>query len=96
MLRLLNSSRGWQSGTTPVDDVRWALGRVRERWGSDVPVALVGHSLGGRAALLAATEPQVRSVVAMTCRRLAGGVPSKVMLAVTCRVPSRSIVPFAS
>jgi pimeloyl-ACP methyl ester carboxylesterase len=65
VLRLLNSARGWDTRTTPVDDVRWALARVAERWGPDLPVALVGHSLGGRAALLAAADPQVRSVVAM-------------------------------
>ncbi|MGG5258788.1 alpha/beta hydrolase [Phycicoccus avicenniae] len=63
--RLLNSARGWSERPTPVDDVRWALGRVRERFGDDVPVALVGHSLGGRAALLAAADPQVRSVVGL-------------------------------
>ncbi|HEU5038937.1 MAG TPA: alpha/beta fold hydrolase [Nocardioides sp.] len=62
--RLLNSTRGWDSTTTPVDDVRWALGRVRERYG-DLPVGLVGHSLGGRAALLAGGEDAVRCVVAL-------------------------------
>ena len=62
--RLLNSSRGWDSAHTPVDDVRWALGRVRERYG-DLPVALVGHSLGGRAALLAGGADGVRNVVAL-------------------------------
>ncbi len=62
--RLLNSSRGWDSAHTPVDDARWALGRVRERYG-DLPVALVGHSLGGRAALLAGGADGVRSVVAL-------------------------------
>lgn len=64
VLRLLNSSRGWSGRPTPVDDVRWALGQVRERFG-DLPVALVGHSLGGRVALLGATDPSVRSVVGL-------------------------------
>lgn len=63
--RLLNSHRGWDSRTTPVMDVAWALDRVAEQHGDDVPVALVGHSLGGRAALLAGAAPQVRSVVAL-------------------------------
>lgn len=63
--RLLNSVRGWDSHTTPADDVRWALAQVRARFGDAVPMALVGHSLGGRAALLTAGEPQVRSVVAL-------------------------------
>jgi alpha-beta hydrolase superfamily lysophospholipase len=62
--RLLNSARGWDATTTPVDDVRWALERMRERYG-DLPVGLVGHSLGGRAALLAGGDPAVRCVVAL-------------------------------
>ncbi|WP_460933026.1 alpha/beta fold hydrolase [Phycicoccus ginsengisoli] len=65
VFRLLNSARGWDAHTTPLDDVRWALGQVRERYGADLPVGLVGHSLGGRAALLAAGAAQVRSVVAL-------------------------------
>lgn len=65
VVRLLNSSRGWDSGHTPVDDVRWALDRLGERLGRDLPTCLVGHSLGGRAALLAADRPDVRSVVAL-------------------------------
>ncbi|CAM3810584.1 alpha/beta hydrolase [Nocardioides zeicaulis] len=62
--RLLNSHRGWDARTTPVMDVAWALERVREQHG-DLPVALVGHSLGGRAALLSAGDPAVRAVVAL-------------------------------
>ena len=62
--RLLNSHRGWDSTTTPVMDVAWALDRVEEAHGS-LPAALVGHSLGGRAALLAAGAPSVRSAVAL-------------------------------
>lgn len=62
--RLLNTHRGWDPHRTPVEDVRWALGELRERWG-DLPVALVGHSLGGRAALLAGSAPAVRCVVAL-------------------------------
>ncbi|MDO9380767.1 MAG: alpha/beta hydrolase [Nocardioidaceae bacterium] len=65
VLRLLNSARGWDSNRTPVDDVRWAVEQVGERFGPDLPVALVGHSLGGRAALLAGDAAPVRSVVAM-------------------------------
>ena len=44
VLRLLNTRRGWDTHTTPVDDVRWALGQVQERYG-DLPVGLV--SVGG-------------------------------------------------
>lgn len=64
VFRLLNSHRGWDPHHTPVDDVRWALREVRGRLG-DLPVGLVGHSLGGRAALLAGTADEVRSIVAL-------------------------------
>ena len=63
--RLLNSTRGWDVSHTPAQDAAWALDRLRERLGRDLPVALVGHSLGGRAAILAAEQPDVRSVVAL-------------------------------
>ena len=62
--RLLNSYRGWNSTHTPVDDVAWALGVIRERYAA-LPVGLVGHSLGGRAALLAGDQAGVRAVVAL-------------------------------
>ena len=62
--RLLNTHRGWDSRTTPVMDVAHALEQVTAQHGA-LPVALVGHSLGGRAALLAGNDPQVRSVVAL-------------------------------
>ena len=62
--RLLNSARGWDTGHTPVDDVRWALEQLRERTG-DLPTVLVGHSLGGRAALLAGDADPVVGVVAL-------------------------------
>ncbi len=65
VFRLLNSARGWNTRTTPVQDARWAIGEVVDRMGSDVPIGLVGHSLGGRAAILASGDPQVRAVVAL-------------------------------
>jgi pimeloyl-ACP methyl ester carboxylesterase len=46
-------------------DVRWSLDRIREEHGPDVPVVLVGHSMGGRAALRAGGDPQVRSICAL-------------------------------
>jgi alpha-beta hydrolase superfamily lysophospholipase len=64
VVRLLNSWRGWDSEHTPLDDAAWALEQVTERW-PGAPVALVGHSLGGRAALLAAADDAVRVVVAL-------------------------------
>jgi pimeloyl-ACP methyl ester carboxylesterase len=63
VFRLLNSTRGWDTRHTPVDDVHWALDRLRVRFGEDLPTCLVGHSLGGRAALLSADQPAVRSAV---------------------------------
>ncbi len=65
VLRLLNSRRGWDAHHTPVEDVHWALDEVANRLGSALPVVLAGHSLGGRAALLAAGRPQVRGAVAL-------------------------------
>ncbi|MBS2939213.1 alpha/beta hydrolase [Nocardioides sp. J2M5] len=63
--RLLNSHRGWDSRTTPVMDVARALERMQDLHG-DLPVALVGHSLGGRAALLASGgDLAVRAAVAL-------------------------------
>ena len=40
-------------------------GETGRRYGAQLPVCLIGHSLGGRAALLAAGEPAVRGVVAL-------------------------------
>jgi pimeloyl-ACP methyl ester carboxylesterase len=62
--RLLNSVRGWDAEHTPTNDVAWALAQVRASYGG-LPVCLVGHSLGGRAALMAAEQDGVRSVVAL-------------------------------
>jgi pimeloyl-ACP methyl ester carboxylesterase len=70
--RLLNSRRGWDDAHTPVQDVRWALEQVREELGADVPVVLVGHSLGGRAAVLAGDLPGVVGVVALAAYLLPG------------------------
>ena len=46
-------------------DVRWALDRIRDEHGSEVPVVLVGHSMGGRAVLRAGGDPQVAAVCAL-------------------------------
>ena len=63
--RLLNSHRGWDTEHTPVMDAVWALDRIAERHGGRLPTSLVGHSLGGRAALLAGAQPDVVGVVAL-------------------------------
>jgi pimeloyl-ACP methyl ester carboxylesterase len=65
VFRVLNSSRGWDAQHTPAADVAWALDEVAEEVGERLPASLVGHSLGGRAALLSAARPEVRSVVAL-------------------------------
>jgi dienelactone hydrolase len=46
-------------------DVRWSLDRIRAEHGSDVPIVLVGHSMGGRAVLRAGGEGQVGAVCAL-------------------------------
>jgi pimeloyl-ACP methyl ester carboxylesterase len=58
--------RGWNGGTTrsPVPDARWALDQVRAAYG-DVPVVLLGHSMGARTAIRVADDPNVRGVVAL-------------------------------
>ncbi|MFJ3235018.1 dienelactone hydrolase family protein [Streptomyces sp. NPDC086787] len=55
--------RGWNQGD-PVDDVLGALGELRQVYGA-VPVVLIGHSMGGRAALRASAHPQVQGVLAL-------------------------------
>ena len=65
VFRLLNSHRGWDEQQTPVDDAHWALTELANRFGGRLPASLVGHSLGGRAALLSGSHPDVVSVVAL-------------------------------
>ena len=57
--------RGW-NGTerSPVADVQWALDQVGRRLG-DVPVVLVGHSMGARAAIHVAGDRRVVAIVAL-------------------------------
>jgi pimeloyl-ACP methyl ester carboxylesterase len=57
--------RGW-NGTerSPVADAEWALDEVTDRHG-DVPVVLVGHSMGGRTAVHVAGHPRVVAVAAL-------------------------------
>ncbi|MEJ8667635.1 alpha/beta hydrolase [Streptomyces sp. MS1.AVA.1] len=62
---------GWNGhDADPVRDTRRAL-RELAALAEDVPVVLVGHSMGGRAALRAAVAPQVRAVLALApwCRK---------------------------
>lgn len=65
VFRLLNSVRGWDTHHTPADDVAWAMDQLRKRFGEGLPTCLVGHSLGGRAALVAGGLPDVHSIAAL-------------------------------
>ncbi len=57
--------RGWNApDLDPVHDVSWALGYAR-RHHPGASVILVGHSMGGRAALRAAGDPSVIAVCAL-------------------------------
>lgn len=56
--------RGWNGGTGPVADARWALEQVRREVG-EVPVVLVGHSMGARTSVHVADDPGVTGVVGL-------------------------------
>lgn len=57
--------RGWNGPQrSPVADVNSALDELTERFPA-VPIALVGHSMGGRTAIYTAAHDGVRSVVAL-------------------------------
>ena len=54
---------GWNGAAADAyADVRWALEQLRADHGTDVPIVLVGHSMGGRAALRAGGDPQVAAI----------------------------------
>jgi alpha-beta hydrolase superfamily lysophospholipase len=58
-------SVGWNGdGADQIADARWALARVRVELG-DIPVVVLGHSMGGRTACRVADDPRVRGVVAL-------------------------------
>ena len=65
VMQLRYRVRGW-NGTemSPVADAQWALQQVRTSHG-DVPVVLVGHSMGGRTAIRVAGHESVRGVAAL-------------------------------
>ncbi|MDO7869097.1 alpha/beta hydrolase [Nocardioides jiangxiensis] len=57
--------RGWNDPArpSPLADARWALETVRREL--DLPVALLGHSMGARTAVHVADDPSVRGVVGL-------------------------------
>lgn len=56
---------GWNGARADAAmDARWALDEVGRRYG-DLPVVLVGHSMGGRAVVRVAGHPSVRAVCAL-------------------------------
>lgn len=61
--RLHYRFRGWNAPeASPVVDARWALSEVHRRHG-DIPVVLLGHSMGGRVAVNVADDSAVRTIV---------------------------------
>ena len=62
------SVRGWNAGLgpepSPVPDARWALDQVRAAH-ADLPVVLLGHSMGARTAVHVADDPAVVGVTAL-------------------------------
>ena len=60
--------RGWNAGAgpepSPVPDARWALDEVRRELG-ELPVVLLGHSMGARTAVAVADDRSVAGVVAL-------------------------------
>jgi dienelactone hydrolase len=58
---------GWNGAAADAfSDVRWTVEQLRAEHGADVPIVLVGHSMGGRAALRAGGDPQVVAVCALS------------------------------
>ncbi|MFC6981959.1 alpha/beta hydrolase [Streptomyces cirratus] len=63
--RVRYQHRGWNGHHAhPVADARRALDQLRTITGP-VPIVLIGHSLGGRAALRLAADPEVGGVIAL-------------------------------
>lgn len=63
--RLRYRVRGWNAPEhSPVLDAQWALDEIRLQHG-DIPVILLGHSMGGRAAVHVLADASVTAMVAL-------------------------------
>jgi len=63
--RLRFRYRGWNSEAAhPMEDLEWALRQLRLRHGA-APIVMIGHSMGGRAAIRGAGEDGVAGVVGL-------------------------------
>ena len=85
VLRLKNRVRGWNGpAADPLRDALWALTRIREVH-PGIPIALVGHSMGGRVVLRLADEPDVVGIAALApwiasdAREPRPGIPTLLM-----------------
>ncbi|HEX5860202.1 MAG TPA: alpha/beta fold hydrolase, partial [Nocardioides sp.] len=56
--------RGWNGGAGPIEDAHWALAEVRRELG-EVPVVLLGHSMGARTSVHVADHDSVVGVVGL-------------------------------
>lgn len=73
---LRHQVRGWNADRavpSPVGDARWALQRIKASH-PDAPIAVLGHSMGGRTAFAVADTPGVVGVCALA-PWLPGGEP---------------------
>jgi dienelactone hydrolase len=63
--RLKFAIRGWNGAErSPVADAEWALDEIAAAY-PGLPIAVVGHSMGGRTALAVAGDPRVVDVVGL-------------------------------
>ena len=63
--RLRFAVRGWNGpARSPLPDTRWALEEIRAAY-PGLPIGVVGHSMGGRAALQVAGDADVHAVVGL-------------------------------
>ncbi len=57
--------RGWNEAGDPMIDARWAVGEIERTYG-DLPLGLVGYSMGGRVALQLAGDCRPAAVVTLS------------------------------